>query len=194
VKAVKAASSHKLPTLRVDKRKALEAVLYILENFQGYSQYDIVKTIFLADKAHLKRYGRPITFDNYFAMKNGPVPSFTYDMLKPDFDFRKEFGEDRPFISVPDTEKSNVNKFVGARRKANSEYLSETDKETLKEAGSTILLLDFEQIYRLTHDDPAYKEAWERRGSTARAQMDFALLGADEKLIDDLIYISNHVA
>ncbi len=182
------------PTLKVDKRKVVEAVLYILENFLGYSQYDIVKTIFLADKAHLKRYGRPITFDNYFAMENGPVPSFTYNMLKPDFDFQKEMGEDRPFISVPDAKKPNVNKFVGVRRRPNTEYLSETDKEVLKEAASTIQLLDFDQIYRLTHEDPAYKEAWGRRGDAARAQMKLGLLGADDKLINDLVYISNHAA
>lgn len=191
---MKPPSPPKFPTLKVDKRKVVEAILYVLENFTGFSQYDIVKTIFLADKAHLQRYGRPITFDNYFAMENGPVPSFAYDVLKPDFNFRREFGEERPFISVPDAKKSNVNKFVGARRKSNIEFLSETDKELLGEAASTIQLLDFDQIWRLTHGDPAYKEAWERRGNSARAQMNLELLGVDKKLIDDLIYISNHAA
>jgi hypothetical protein len=189
---VKQAPAHKLPTLKVDKRKVVEAVLFVLENFLGFSQYDIVKTIFLADKAHLKRYGRPVTFDNYFAMENGPVPSFTYEMLKPDFDFRKELGEDRPFVSVPDSKKPNIHKFVGVRRKANAEFLSETDKDILKEAASTIQLLDFDQIRRLTHEDPAYKEAWSRRGGAFRSQMKLELLGADKSLIDDLVYISNH--
>ena len=48
------------------------------------TQYDIVKSLFLADKAHLNRYGRPITFDNYFAMKDGPVPNLAYNLLKRD--------------------------------------------------------------------------------------------------------------
>ena len=46
------------------------------------TQYDIVKTIFLADRAHLNKYGRPITYDDYVAMKFGPVPSAVYDLLK----------------------------------------------------------------------------------------------------------------
>ena len=182
------------PAFKVDKRKVVESVLYLLDHFTGFSQYDIVKTIFLADKSHLHRYGRPITFDTYYAMENGPVPSFTYDVLKPNFDFKREFGEDRPWISVPDSEKPNINKFVGARRKSNIQYLSETDRELLIDAGSTVQLLDFEQIRRLTHEDPAYKEAWKRRGESERSQIKLELLGADKKLIEDLIYISNHAA
>jgi hypothetical protein len=184
----------KIPALKVDKHKVVEAILFLLENFVGFSQYDIVKTLFLADKSHLQKYGRPITFDTYFAMENGPVPSFAYDILKLDFDFRREFGEEKPWISVPDANKPNVNKFLGAKRPPSRGVLSQTDTETLKEAGDTIQFLDFEQVRRLTHEDPAYKEAWARRGETKRSQMKIQLLGASDKLVDDLIYISKHVA
>lgn len=182
------------PTLKVDKHKVVEAILFLLQDFVGFSQYDIVKTLFLADKSHLQKYGRPITFDTYFAMENGPVPSFAYDVLKLDFDFKKEFGEERPWISVPDAKKPNVNKFVGTKRDPKYRTLSQTDMETLKEAGGTIQLLDFDQVFRLTHEDPAYKEAWARRGGAKRSQMKVQLLGASEKLLDDLIYISKHSA
>ena len=46
------------------------------------SQYDLVKSLFLADRSHLNEWGRPITYDNYTAMKHGPVPSLAYDLLK----------------------------------------------------------------------------------------------------------------
>ncbi|MBV9991938.1 MAG: hypothetical protein JOZ72_11675 [Alphaproteobacteria bacterium] len=125
-------------------------------------------------------------------MENGPVPSFAYDILKPDFDFKKEFGEERPWISVPDAQKPQINKFVGVKRQSKQRLLSETDKETLREAGDTIQFLDFDQVFRLTHEDPAYREAWERRGVHKRAQMKFQLLGASDKQLEDLIYMSNH--
>ena len=188
------AKADNVPTFKVDKRKVVESILFLLENYVGFSQYDIVKTVFLADKSHLKKYGRPITFDTYFAMENGPVPSFTYEVLKPQFDFKKEFGEDCPWISVPDKEYPKINKFIGTKRGANHRALSQTDMDTLKEAGGTIQLLDFEQIYRLTHEDEAYKEAWARRGDARRAQMKMQLLGIDEKTLENLIYISNHAA
>lgn len=183
-----------IPEFEVDKRKVVESILFLLENFVGFSQYDLVKTLFLADKSHLQKYGRPITFDTYFAMENGPVPSFAYNILKLDFDFKREIGEEKPWVSVPDPNKPNVNKFVRTKRQAKHALLSQTDMETLKEAGGTIQLLDFDQVRRLTHEDPAYKEAWARRGDAKRAQMKVQLLGASEKLVEDLVYISKHVA
>src|SRR5436189_4235490 len=51
---------------------------------QPITQYDIVKSLFLADRSSLNKYGRPITFDNYAAMKDGPVPSLAYNFLKED--------------------------------------------------------------------------------------------------------------
>ena len=47
-----------------------------------FSQYDVVKSIFLADRAHLNDFGRLISTDRYVAMTHGPVPSTAYDLLK----------------------------------------------------------------------------------------------------------------
>ncbi|NIJ55500.1 Panacea domain-containing protein [Dyadobacter arcticus] len=41
-----------------------------------------LKLIWLSDRYHLRQYGRTITGDQYFAMKNGPVASCTFDLLK----------------------------------------------------------------------------------------------------------------
>jgi uncharacterized phage-associated protein len=38
--------------------------------------------MYFADKLHLEKYGRFVCGDNYVAMKHGPVPSSTYDILK----------------------------------------------------------------------------------------------------------------
>src|SRR5262249_42567526 len=99
-----------------------------------------------------------------------------------------------PWLSVPDPKKPNVNKFVKAKRQSKYGVLSQTDAETLREAGGTIQLLDFDEVRRLTHEDPAYKEAWGRRGEAKSAQMKVQLLGASDKLVDDLTYISKHIS
>lgn len=61
--------------------KAIAAVGYLAEN-TGESMYPLMKMMYLADRLHLWRYGRLIAGDTYSAMKEGPVPSVTYDLLK----------------------------------------------------------------------------------------------------------------
>ena len=90
--------------LRPKPDKIIAAVAYLIQaaSEQGLkiTQYDIVKSLFLADKAHLNQYGRPITFDNYNAMENGPVPSTSYNFLKRDNYCMKTFGiKDFPWKS-----------------------------------------------------------------------------------------------
>ena len=62
--------------------KIRESVLFLLNSASGdLDQYKIAKAIFLADVSHLNQYGRPVTYDNYVAMRFGPVPSKTYELL-----------------------------------------------------------------------------------------------------------------
>ncbi|MCF2489151.1 Panacea domain-containing protein [Dyadobacter sp. CY347] len=48
----------------------------------GLNKMRALKLIWLSDRYHLRQYGRTITGDQYFAMKNGPVASCTFDLLK----------------------------------------------------------------------------------------------------------------
>lgn len=67
---------------RLDTDKAVESVLYIAGRIPNPTIHSIAKMLYHADKAHLSRYGRPISGDRYIAMRHGPVPSATYDILK----------------------------------------------------------------------------------------------------------------
>src|SRR6266446_7375344 len=82
--------------------RIVEAILFIFaeacERKIAVTQYDIVKSLFLADRAHLNKYGRPITFDNYVAMEHGPVPSTAYNFLKEDARALSKYGD----VLVPD--------------------------------------------------------------------------------------------
>lgn len=180
-------------TLKEDLHRIEAAILYLLASAQELSQYDIVKSLFLADRAHMNKYGRPITFDNYVAMEHGPVPSMAYDALKPEYAYRQRFGHERPWTSIPDPANPKANRFT-ALRKPRLEYLSETDREELDAALAMVRSLTFPQLRRLTHEDPAYVEAWERRGAKASAPIRLALLIEEdgEELASDLSYVSFH--
>lgn len=63
---------------------AKHVLLYILykftdfENIKEVDGTDIMSIIFLSDRDHLVKYGRPITGDVYSKLFNSPVPSFIF--------------------------------------------------------------------------------------------------------------------
>lgn len=179
--------------LTEDKEKIQEAILYLMKKQPNISQYEIVKSIFLADRSHMNRYGRPVTFDNYVAMEHGPVPSLVYDALKPKYNFKTMFSAERPWSSIPDKDNRSINRFT-PMREPRKEYLSASDMKALDAALGTVLSLSFNQLRKLTHEDRAYTEAWERRGNAASVIMRLSLLidKDGDELEDELIYISDN--
>lgn len=185
---------------RPDKEKILESIIYLINRrnekpgAQPLSQYDIVKAIFLADVAHLNKYGRPVTFDNYVAMEHGPVPTVTYDTLKPASGlFAKIFQKEKPWTTLPESRAKNINRFVKVDRPHNKDVLSATDLEALDYGLQTVTNLSFGQLKKLTHDHPAYIEAWARRGPADASDMDMQRLlenNEDDETIERIAYTS----
>lgn len=72
--------------LLFDFEKSVQAVNYFAGKTQNKSQNKllIVKLMWAADRYHLRKYGRLVTGDTYFAMKNGPVASCVLNILDQD--------------------------------------------------------------------------------------------------------------
>lgn len=140
------------------------------------SQYDLVKTLFLADRAHLNAWGRPITYDNYCAMKHGPVPSLAYDLLKGNEKALREYRVDRLPWNAVDQGKGVKHYYPLEGPIPVEEVLAESDLEALDDALATVIQLGFGQIRRLTHEDPAYLDAWREDGGRAAYDMKLGLL------------------
>jgi uncharacterized phage-associated protein len=75
---------HRIPRwpFVLDTDKVVEAALFAVSRITNPTLHSVSKVLYHADKMHLSRYGRPISGDRYIAMKHGPVPSATYDILK----------------------------------------------------------------------------------------------------------------
>lgn len=64
-------------------KKSVQALNYLAVLEGGAINYmKALKLIWLSDRYHLRNHGRTITGDKYFALKNGPVASFTKDLIK----------------------------------------------------------------------------------------------------------------
>ncbi|MEE9453651.1 MAG: Panacea domain-containing protein [Paracoccaceae bacterium] len=138
------------------------------------TQYDIVKTLFLADRAHLNKWGRPITYDNYCAMKHGPVPSVSYNILKDDQHTIRKFNiQEIPWKMRRD---QKVNRYFCPNELEFEDVLSPSDMRALENAFSIVSSLGFSQIRKLTHEDVAYVDAWEDESNRQSFDMSLALL------------------
>lgn len=70
-------------TFRFDQEKAISAIKVVLKNMQGVCNFHkLFKILYFAEQKHLAKYGSPIFADTYIAMKDGPVPSTIYDIMK----------------------------------------------------------------------------------------------------------------
>lgn len=185
------------PRLNPQLAKIVEVILFLVDEGARrgltLTQYDIVKSVFLADKRHLDEYGRPVTFDNYSAMLHGPVPSATYDMLKPNYEWAYLGMETAPWVrtqrhGTPAAE-------FRPTRSANLKKLSLSDVEALGSALSLAKSLTFGGLREYTHKNRAYEAAWRDSDTVKAFDMDYRLIPDfdDPELIEDLAYASRHM-
>lgn len=66
-----------------DFKKATQALNYLAKKFGGnINKMQAIKLIYFADRYHLRKYGRPVTNDEFVAMGYGPVGSKTKDIAE----------------------------------------------------------------------------------------------------------------
>jgi len=148
---------------RKNPKKILEGLIWVAQKKPGIDHYHVVKIFFGADKCHLNKYGRPVFGDNYVAMKCGPVPSLTYDMIKRNRRLSPLLLSeiDAALTFVP-FEKSLC---LTAKRPSDLDYFSGTDLDCLEESFRDNSELSFGRLKELTHREPAYADAWNNKAS-----------------------------
>lgn len=187
-------STEQLPKLRPNYSRLLEAILYLIQQAErrgmAVTQYDIAKSIFLADVRHLENYGRPVTFGNYVAMEHGPVPTEAYDMLKPFYDWKRLGMDSAPWHADAI---GNSLHFRLADREPNLKVLSQTDVSALEESLGLVKSLQFGGTREYTHKHPAYLAAWQDGVARRSFPMDYRLIANDSALAEDVAYMSKHM-
>jgi uncharacterized phage-associated protein len=128
-----------------------------------------LKLLFFADRYHLRKYGRPLSECEYFAMKNGPVASEA-----------KRVAEER----LPDSSRTYSRRYV--RRKDNYRYSSVSDVDGSILSESDVEALDFAwknfghysqfELAEITHHYPEWKRhsSKVRRDGAKRVEMEYA--------------------
>jgi len=177
--------------------KIVELLLYLAHQQPGADKYQAVKFFYLADREHLARYGRPITFDNYYALWYGPVASKALDLLEGDKWVLKAANiEGLPFKTVAGKAKNGSDTiFISdPSRDVNLDLFSKSDLRVFDEILEKYRNASFKELMDMTHEHEAYKTAWTSRRAGDRAEMYYEEMIDDEKrraaLIEDLDPVS----
>ena len=143
----------------LDAEKSLETIVYICQKTDNL--FNIIKTLYYADKLHLEKYGRLITGDFYVAMEDGPVPSGAYDLIKlvrgDVFSYESKIINAHPESAIKAVRTGKDTK-VTSSRLPNLDYLSETDKECLDKAIEIYAKMDGGKLWDLVHREKSYNK------------------------------------
>ena len=121
--------------------------------------------LFYADLAHFQKYFRPILGDQYCAMKNGPVPSFAYDVIK-----RNKATVEAKLLKMID-QKLRIDKpgqylCLWANQDFDRSIFSRTDVECLDQSIDKYADMTVGNLSLLVHLEPAYKKTYREGTST----------------------------
>ncbi len=152
--------------IEFDNEKATQALNFFAQKEGGsISKLKAVKLIWLADRYHLRHYGRPITNDTYCAMKYGPVGSSVKDFAEcSDFLSAEERLYLKKFLTC-----DRANNLVISKKQVDTDVLSSTDLESLNIVYQTFGQLSPAKLVKYSHDYPEwskFKTQLESGGST----------------------------
>jgi uncharacterized phage-associated protein len=184
-----------------DFEKALGAIVYLASRpaeVPELDKYKLAKLLFLAEKYHLVRYGRPIFGAFYKALDYGPVPQQVLDLLHELIRARDR--EPRGSYAQRLAEALSVDRrFEHARFSSRMEFdpdaLSQSEVDALERVIRLHGQKTFSELMALTHSMVAYRRVWESRRAQQKAVLmryeDFfdedadAVAGAREAMLEN---------
>ncbi len=177
-----------------DFKKAVQAVNYfaLQSREKGRNKLLIVKLMWAADRYHLRKYGRPVTGDIYFAMKNGPVSSTVLNILdqkKSDKHIAKP--ENIKYMTSYVSKNSDV---ISSSAPVDMNEFSETDIEALNFA--LVHFKNKRSLIDYIHKYPEWKKHESVLNTKKRVDMDyldFFLDPSSQDISDDPFKIEDHL-
>ncbi len=153
-------NSQKRIEFRFDVKKLINALAFFAGEVKDLDKLKATKLLYLADKHHLVRYGRPILGDCYFRLDAGPVPSRSLDIMNSTVDvFRVNIPTPNKdaFISKLKITDHKYPRFQ-QREAPDLSVFSSSEIESLKETLHEYGKLSISKLIKLTHKDATWQE------------------------------------
>lgn len=138
----------------MDVNIILESFYYLSKKLnKSVDKLSAIKLLFFADRFHLRKYGRLISEDTYYALPHGPVASNSLNIIN-EILTDNTVGADKTYILKTDTKDT----FIATDERLELEYLSDSDIEALD-----FVIENFANKYEawalrdLSHEYPEWK-------------------------------------
>jgi hypothetical protein len=124
-----------------NEQKCIASLLHILKTLNRSSnKQELFNILYLSDKLHLNKFGRPVVGDTYMETENSPVPSLLCDLIK----------REAPII----LDNLSVNsETIDALNEPDYNELSESELECLNQVIFDNNNLNFEELTKKSHDN-----------------------------------------
>lgn len=161
------------PTYREDKATQAAALFLKLRgNGNKMSHLKLMKLLYIAEREALLQWRRPITFDCYVSMPQGPVLSQTLNVINGESDDNGPWGK---FISSPENHEVTLIEDPGTGS------LSEAEERLIRDVFSRYGSMSRWEIRDLTHDFPEWQDP---KGSSIPIDIKDILRGAGKTEIE----------
>jgi len=139
--------------LEFDYKKATQAINYLTQKEGGQiDKLKLIKLVYLADRYHLRRFGRPMVNDAYLAMPLGPVGSSVKDIAE----FSGFLDEaEREYASVYLKRGEAPNKVISIAD-VDTDVFSQSELEALEFAYNEFGAISAPALVNLTHRYPEW--------------------------------------
>lgn len=151
-------------------KKAVQALNYFAQHKGGsISKLQVLKLVYFADRYHLRKFGRPVTGDQYWAMQYGPVASGVKDLAELDSLSGPEQHYARNFLA-----RGVGSHDVVSRAPVEETVFSDSDREALAFAWENYGQVSLHHLIQRTHQYPEWTRHEARLGSESRMPMSYA--------------------
>lgn len=158
----------------LSKLKALMLYLSCSTSPRHAGKTKFMKLFYYLDFLHVKKYGTPVTGDQYYNLDRGPIPTVIMNMVQELF-IDPENSELADTIAIETSPNSLMQKIVATRlfNKDDAKLFSDSELDTLKEVIRRFKDTDTNTIVRMSHNEAPWK------ATNYRDPIPYSLAGRD---------------
>ena len=173
---------------KFDSEKLVQALAFFAS--RGVKDLDTlkaVKLLYFADREHLLKYGRPIVGDDYYCMKNGPIPTNALGQIQDVLSPNPTGDHDPLFDEYFTVSRSTKYPRLVSKKEPDLDVFSASDIEVLEAVLKMYGKQTSWKLRDLTHMDEcvklADKERLARGVGSVRIPFEVFFKGSDSKLL-----------